>query len=67
MKHPDNKGTRNRIRKKLFKKRLDILCLNEKDGNFNAFKSDRVPCSCWVCRDKKYDRSKEKRKQINYD
>ena len=55
-----NKGRRNELRKLHYKRRAARL---PKDGSYNAFKSDRVPCSCWLCRDEKYrDRQRSRDK-----
>jgi len=66
MKHI-NKGRRQELKNLEFLKRLDKYGLKGKEGNFHAFRSHGSPCSCSMCRDKKYrdtDRKKEKKQLI---
>lgn len=59
-----NKGRRNELRKLRYLrtvKRFPKMMLVDN----NAFKSDRVPCSCFICRDEKYrDRQRGRDKDI---
>jgi len=56
-----NKAERFRIKMKKYYRRLRNLNLNSK-GKFFAYRSHGKPCSCEMCRDKKYrnERAKEK-------
>ena len=40
------------------KKRLNQLGLKELDGKMYAYKSHGKPCSCGICRNEKFNRSK---------
>ena len=55
-----NKGERNQITQRKFKKRLDQLGLKKEDGNMYAFKSHGAPCSCYLCSHNKYKRTKNR-------
>lgn len=59
-----NKGRRNELKQLKFLKRLKNLQLTNKEGNFYAYKSHGAPCSCWMCSNAKYKRSKEKINKI---
>lgn len=52
----NNKGHRQELTRLKFKKRLKKWGYKEGEGNFYAYKSHGAPCSCGVCRDKKFSR-----------
>jgi hypothetical protein len=55
-----NKGRRHEVKMLRYKKRLDNLGLKEGEGKFFSFRSHGKPCSCFACRNQKYDRAKMK-------
>ncbi len=55
-----NKGRRSELTKLKFIKRLKFYGFKLGEGNFFAFKSHGKPCSCFLCRNEKYIRSKSK-------
>lgn len=67
-----NKGLRHILKIKKYKQRLYKLHIwDDSKGNYFAFRSHGKPCSCWACKDKKFnlnDRPKVKQatiKEIN--
>jgi hypothetical protein len=56
-----NKARRHELKMLKLKKRLKKYGLLYATGNFYAFRSHGKPCSCWLCRNEKYNRAKEKR------
>lgn len=56
----NNKGRRQELTMLKFKKRLKQLNLKVGEGNFYAYKSHGKPCSCFFCKNKKYNRVKNK-------
>lgn len=55
-----NKGRRNELTKLKFIKRLKLWGFKEGEGKFFVFKSHGKPCSCFLCRNEKYCRAKNK-------
>jgi len=62
----NNKGERERVTKKKFKKRLKKHGFKITDKVDYTFKQQAAPCSCWMCAGEKYrkERHKEKEKII---
>jgi hypothetical protein len=53
----NNKGRRIELTKLKFKKRLKQLGFKEGEGKFYAYKSHGKPCSCFLCRNVKFNRN----------
>ena len=66
-----NKARRNELKKLKYKKRLEQLGLKEgPKNNYHAYRSHGSPCSCYMCKDKKYregDRQKFKKEDYGND
>ncbi len=59
-----NKARRHELKMLKLKKRLTQLSLLGKVGKFYAYRSHGKPCSCWLCRNEKYQRSMGNMKAI---
>lgn len=56
----NNKARRHEVKMLKYRRRLRKYGLNEKEGNFYAFRSHGAPCSCSMCSHVKYKRAKLK-------
>ena len=61
-----NKGLRNEIERRKFRKRIEQVGLKMEDvhkpqNNLWGYKTSGKPCSCFMCSGLKYDRANEKR------
>ncbi len=60
-----NKRERFRIKMLKYKKRLKVLGLNEKEGNYYSYRSHGRPCSCWLCKGERFSRKIKHKKGHN--
>ncbi len=60
-----NKRARFRIKMLKYKKRVRTLGLDEREGNFYAYRSHGKPCSCFVCSSEKFSRKIKHKNTIN--
>jgi hypothetical protein len=51
-----NKARRFEIKMTKFKKRLKVLGLLYKEGNFHCYRTSGSPCSCYMCSPYKFKR-----------
>ena len=66
-----NKGLRNEIERRKFRKRIEQVGLKMEDvhkpqNNLWAYKSTGKPCSCFMCSGLKYNRAKEKSEAMKW-
>ena len=66
MMHPSDRGQRKSISERKFINFLKKVKISIYDNNRYSYKSNTVPCSCYLCRDEKYNRRlfKKDTKQI---
>jgi hypothetical protein len=60
-----NKGRRNELTRLKFQRRLKLYGVKEGEGNFFGFQSHGKPCSCYLCRNEKFNRAKDKINILN--
>ena len=51
-----DKARRHEIKMLKYNKRLKNLSLKDGEGNYYSYRSHGKPCSCSICRNKKYSR-----------